>query len=62
MASVDWFTSSYSNDTVAGDCVEGAHLPGGRMAVRDSKNPHGPAFVFTGPAWAAFVGAVGARS
>ncbi|MEU0954882.1 DUF397 domain-containing protein [Streptomyces niveus] len=28
--------------TVA-DCVEGTQLPGGAMAVRDSKNPHGPA-------------------
>ncbi|MFC9428025.1 DUF397 domain-containing protein [Streptomyces sp. NPDC056987] len=59
LTGVDWFTSSYSNDTVGGDCVEGARLPGGAMGVRDSKDPHGPAFVFTGPAWTAFVAAVG---
>ncbi|MEV7867672.1 DUF397 domain-containing protein [Streptomyces sp. NPDC088124] len=53
-----WFKSSYSNDN-NGDCVEGARLPGGAMAVRDSKDPHGPAFVFTGPAWTAFVAAIG---
>ncbi|MEE1786447.1 DUF397 domain-containing protein [Streptomyces sp. SP17BM10] len=28
------------------------------MAVRDSKDPKGPALVFTAEAWAAFVGAV----
>ncbi|MFD5749222.1 DUF397 domain-containing protein [Streptomyces sp. NPDC127033] len=53
-----WFKSSYSNDQGSA-CVEGARLPGGAMAVRDSKDPHGPAFVFTGPAWTAFVAAVG---
>ncbi|MFI6700815.1 DUF397 domain-containing protein [Streptomyces sp. NPDC050509] len=60
LACVCWFKSSYCNDG-NGDCVEGARLPAGAIAVRDSKNPHGPAFVFTGPAWAAFVGAVCAR-
>ncbi|MEE1804740.1 DUF397 domain-containing protein [Streptomyces sp. JV176] len=55
-----WFTASYSNGE-GGMCVESAHLPGGRIAVRDSKTPHGPAFVFTGPAWTAFVQAVGAQ-
>ncbi|MFJ2174999.1 DUF397 domain-containing protein [Streptomyces sp. NPDC087851] len=60
LTGTDWFKSSYSNDQ-GGACVEGAHLPGGRMAVRDSKTPHGPAFVFTGPAWTAFVQAVGAQ-
>ncbi|MFD5899391.1 MULTISPECIES: hypothetical protein [unclassified Streptomyces] len=29
--------------TVA-DRLEGAQLPGSAMAVRDSKNPHGPAW------------------
>ncbi|MFD9866760.1 DUF397 domain-containing protein [Streptomyces niveus] len=53
----DWFKSSYSNDD-NGMCVEGAQLPGGTMAVRDSKNPHGPAFTLTGTAWTAFIGAL----
>ncbi|MEU0695852.1 DUF397 domain-containing protein [Streptomyces niveus] len=53
----DWFKSSYS-DGHGGNCVEGAQLPGGTMAVRDSKNPHGPAFTLTGTAWTAFIGAL----
>ncbi|WP_381797144.1 DUF397 domain-containing protein [Streptomyces niveus] len=57
LSGADWFKSSYSNDH-GGACVEGAHLPGGTMAVRDSKNPHSPAFISTGTAWAAFIGAV----
>ncbi|MFF5564819.1 DUF397 domain-containing protein [Streptomyces sp. NPDC012623] len=56
---VKWFKSSYSNDHV-GDCVEGARLADGAMAVRDSKHPQGPAFVFPAPAWTAFVAALGA--
>lgn len=53
----DWFTSSYSNDQ-GGACVEAARLGGGAMAVRDSKDPHGPALVFTADAWSAFTAAV----
>ncbi|MEV8289847.1 DUF397 domain-containing protein [Streptomyces niveus] len=56
LTSADWFKSSYSNDD-NGMCVEGAHLPGGTMAVRDSKNP-GPAFILTGGAWNTFVHAL----
>jgi Domain of unknown function (DUF397) len=52
-----WFTSSYSNDQ-GGECVEGARLADGSMAVRDSKNPHGPALVFPPAAWAAFTTAL----
>ncbi|MET9557395.1 DUF397 domain-containing protein [Streptomyces sp. NPDC006645] len=57
LSGADWFKSSYSNDH-GGQCVEGARLPGGAMAVRDSKNPHGPAFTLTGNAWTAFIGAL----
>lgn len=53
----DWFKSSYSNDH-GGNCVESAQLPGRAMAVRDSKNPHGPAFTLTGSAWTAFIDAL----
>ncbi|MFJ1744922.1 DUF397 domain-containing protein [Streptomyces sp. NPDC088116] len=53
-----WFKSSYSDDQ-KGMCVEGARLDGDVMAVRDSKDPHGAAFVVTGRAWTAFVDAVG---
>ncbi|MFD7286724.1 DUF397 domain-containing protein [Streptomyces sp. NPDC059863] len=57
LTGADWFKSSFSNDH-GGQCVEGARLPDGAMAVRDSKSPHGPAFVVGGGAWAAFVDAL----
>ncbi|MCM6773768.1 DUF397 domain-containing protein [Nocardia sp. CDC159] len=47
-----WFKSSYSDG--GPDCVEVAFLDHGRVGVRDSKNPTGPALVFTGDEWAAF--------
>ncbi|QNA74954.1 DUF397 domain-containing protein [Streptomyces sp. So13.3] len=52
----NWFKSSYSNDH-GGACVEGARLADGSMAVRDSKDPHGPALVFTADAWQSFASA-----
>jgi hypothetical protein len=30
-----------------GNCVEAAELPGGAVAVRNSRDPEGPALVFT---------------
>ncbi|GAB2690032.1 DUF397 domain-containing protein [Nocardia thraciensis] len=47
-----WFKSSRS----AGgkECVEVAHLDAGMVGVRDSKNPTGPALVFTPGEWDAF--------
>ncbi|WP_280235729.1 DUF397 domain-containing protein [Nocardia cyriacigeorgica] len=49
----DWFTSTRS---VGGnDCVEVAHLDRGRVGVRDSKNPTGPALVFTPSVWDTFL-------
>ncbi|CCF61988.1 DUF397 domain-containing protein [Nocardia cyriacigeorgica] len=48
-----WFKSSRS---VGGnDCVEVAHLGQGCIGVRDSKNPTGPALVFTPAEWASFL-------
>ena len=47
-----WRKSSHSSATK--DCVEVAYLAGERTAVRDSKNPTGPALVFTAQAWTAF--------
>ncbi|ATL70816.1 DUF397 domain-containing protein [Nocardia terpenica] len=47
-----WFKSSRSSSTR--DCVEIAHLDGGTVGVRDSKNPTGPALVFTPGEWDAF--------
>ena len=53
----EWFTSSHSNDQ-GGNCVEGSFLADGGMAVRDSKDPHGPALSFAPGAWSAFIAEV----
>ncbi|MEV7598964.1 DUF397 domain-containing protein [Kitasatospora sp. NPDC089797] len=51
-----WFKSSYSNN--GGNCVEvTADFPG-LAPVRDSKDPQGPALVFSAEAWRSFVAAV----
>jgi len=52
LAGAVWRKVSYSNGN-GGNCVEVADLDGGR-AVRDSKNPTGPALTFTATEWAAF--------
>ncbi|MFI6451197.1 DUF397 domain-containing protein [Streptosporangium amethystogenes] len=49
-----WAKSSHSGSN-GGNCVEVAELSGGRKGVRDSKNPTGPALVFTPGEWDAFV-------
>jgi hypothetical protein len=41
-----------------GNCVEVAELSGGHRGVRDSKNPTGPALVFTPGEWDAFINGV----
>jgi hypothetical protein len=49
----DWRKSSYSG-TNGGNCVEVARNLPGVIAVRDSKDPGGPALVFTPADWEAF--------
>jgi hypothetical protein len=49
----DWRKSSYSG-TNGGNCVEVARNLPGVVAVRDSKDPGGPALVFTPADWEAF--------
>ncbi|MFG2354368.1 DUF397 domain-containing protein [Streptomyces sp. NPDC048521] len=51
-----WHKSSYSGSS-GGECVEVASLTPG-MAVRDSKNQHGPVLRFPTAAWSAFVESV----
>ncbi|MER5768780.1 DUF397 domain-containing protein [Streptomyces sp. NPDC001985] len=58
LTSVTWTKSSHSNAT--GNCVELAELPGGGVAIRNSRDPQGPALVYTREEIAAFV--AGARS
>jgi hypothetical protein len=53
---LQWFKSSYS---AAGNCVEVAHLPGGGVALRDSKDRAKAAHVYTRSEWEAFL--AGAR-
>ncbi|WP_328914346.1 MULTISPECIES: DUF397 domain-containing protein [unclassified Streptomyces] len=54
---VRWRKSSYSNGD-GGQCVEVADGCLGVLPVRDSKNPQGPALVFTTAAWASFINGV----
>ena len=53
----DWRKSSYSG-TNGGACVEVARNLPEVVAVRDSKDPHGPALVFTRADWASFMAAL----
>lgn len=47
-----WITSSACNNSA---CVQVAHLPGGMVALRDSKDVSKPAHVFDSGEWAAFL-------
>ena len=58
---VTWRKSRRSGPQ-GGNCVEVAHLPGGQVAVRNSRHPAGPTLVFTSAEWAAFVGGAGTAS
>lgn len=49
-----WFKSSYSDP--GQNCVEAARLtPADAMAIRDSKNPTGPALLLPPAAWTPFI-------
>ncbi|MDR0343238.1 MAG: DUF397 domain-containing protein [Nocardiopsaceae bacterium] len=55
-----WRKSHYSSPQ--GNCVEIAALPGGRVAVRDSRHPSGPALIFGRTAWLRFIRTVKAHA
>jgi hypothetical protein len=53
LPSARWRKSRHSNPS--GDCVEVAELLSGHVAVRDSRDPDGPALVFARSEWATFI-------
>jgi hypothetical protein len=56
LSGVEWFKSSFSAS--GSQCVEVAWLSEGGVGVRDSKNPTGPALIFTPGEWDAFTAGV----
>ncbi|BDT86003.1 DUF397 domain-containing protein [Nocardia cyriacigeorgica] len=58
LAGAQWFKSTFSASK--DNCVEVAHLDGGAVGVRDSKNPAAAALVFSPSEWDAFLS--GARA
>ncbi|MCX2970941.1 DUF397 domain-containing protein [Streptomyces sp. TRM70308] len=53
MSGARWRKSRRSNPS--GNCVELAELPGGDVAVRNSRFPAGPALIYTDAEIAAFI-------
>lgn len=56
LSDAKWFKSRRSG--ASKDCVEVAFLGEGIVGVRDSKNPTGPALVFSPGEWDAFTAGV----
>ncbi|MGW4330387.1 DUF397 domain-containing protein [Nocardia sp. NPDC004573] len=56
LSDAKWFKSARSGGDKA--CVEVAFLAGGGVGVRHSKNPTGPALVFTPGEWDAFTAGI----
>jgi len=54
LSAAKWRKSSHSNGE-GGSCVEVADGFPGVQPVRDSKDPDGPALVFSAAAWSAFI-------
>ncbi|MEU7140477.1 DUF397 domain-containing protein [Nocardia sp. NPDC046473] len=58
LSTAKWFKSSQSAG--GGECVEVAFLDSDMIGVRDSKNPAGPALIFTPTEWATFTASIAA--
>lgn len=56
LGAVTWRKSTASNPS--GNCVETAALPHGLVALRNSRDPRGPALVYTREEIAAFLAGV----
>ena len=56
LAGVTWQKSARSNPS--GNCVECASLPDGSVAMRNSRDPEGPALIYTPAEIEAFLGGV----
>ncbi|MFF5639635.1 DUF397 domain-containing protein [Streptomyces sp. NPDC012825] len=54
-ASIDAVWTKSRKSTANGQCVELASLPGGKVAVRNSTDPTGPALVFEPAEFDAFL-------
>ncbi|MET8041788.1 DUF397 domain-containing protein [Micromonospora sp. NPDC005215] len=54
LSSACWRKSTRSGSN-GGECVEVADNLPGIVAIRDSKDPHGPALTFSPTAWVSFV-------
>ncbi|MFC4532012.1 DUF397 domain-containing protein [Sphaerisporangium dianthi] len=57
LSAARWRKSTWSGGD-GGECVEVAGGPAGVVAVRDSKNPHGPVLLCGAGEWKAFLGGV----
>jgi Domain of unknown function (DUF397) len=53
LGDINWLKSGHSNPS--GNCVEIASLPGGEIAVRNSRFPGGPVLLYTQAEVAAFL-------
>lgn len=53
LTAVVWQKSRFSNPS--GNCVEIARLPGGGVAMRNSRDPHGPVLIYTAGELSAFI-------
>lgn len=56
LSAANWFKTSHSSG--GAECVEVAFLDGDMVGVRDSKNPTGPALVFTPTEWDTFTASI----